>query len=148
MVDKKLLSNALLEALDRLYKEDGDLIKYKTFETCIMHRFALYLEPFVKSLGQQYSCDIEYNRNYDGPKRIFNTGNGSRPDLIIHERKTNNNNLLVLECKTYWSQEASDVDEEKVTLFCDENGTYGFKYGILLYLGKTRKEAKMWYVSE
>lgn len=125
---------------------DGDLIKSKTYEVSIVHRLALYLEPFVQTLGKGYSCDIEYNRNYDGPKRIFKEGNGSRPDLIIHKRKTNDYNLLVLECKTSWSQISNEEDRKKVELFCDKDGEFRFKYGVLLYLGKDEKHVEIEFV--
>ena len=47
---------------------------------------------------QWADLDCEYNRNMDDPK-MLNDDRRFIPDLIIHRRRSNENNLLVIEFK-------------------------------------------------
>lgn len=79
-------------------------------------------------------------------KRLPNRQHGSYPDLILHERGTNNNNFLVIEFKTWWDSNQDD-DKNKIEDFCDPLGEYRYKYGVLILFGKRREEAivKIYY---
>lgn len=59
--------------------------------------------------------------------------------MILHERGTNNINFLVIEFKTWWDSNQMD-DMRKIEAFCDQSGEYGYKYGVIILLGKKRDE--------
>lgn len=88
------------KALNKLYKNDKYLIKMYTdkdnhvSERSIVFRFAVYLEKYRLKYFPQYDLDVEYNRNINLIKML--NSKPAMPDLIIHKRGTNENNLLVL----------------------------------------------------
>ena len=51
-------------------------------------------------------------------KRLPGWPNGCYPDLILHKRGNNENNILIIECKGWWSsEEAIQNDREKIMQF-------------------------------
>ena len=50
-----------------------------------------------KKLFSEYNLDCEYNRNGSKPKKIISLKQNVYPDLIIHQRGSNDMNLLVME---------------------------------------------------
>ncbi len=97
---KQLITNAL----SLLVENDKVLIEKKVREECINHRLACYLENLInRNLNNhfRYEVDLEYNKNYNNPKKIIDESNNPksiRPDIIIHKRDTNDN-LIVFEIK-------------------------------------------------
>ena len=92
-----------------------------------------------------YNLDSEHNRNNGLKKELPNRKNGSFPDIIVHKRGTNSDNLLVLEFKTWWN---SDIEEDiqKIKEFCDKKGTYRFYTGAVISLGRVREEVTIWHI--
>src|ERR1022692_2487198 len=85
-------------ALARLLHDDKPMILVGCHEQAICHRLAVYLEGCFPL----YSIDCEYNRSMMTDKDFDSeelTGR-MRPDTIIHERLSEENNLLALEAKT------------------------------------------------
>lgn len=84
---------------------------------------------------KHYNLDNEYNRNIDDLKRTDNYENGRYPDLIIHKRGNNKNNLLIIECK---KENNNNLEEDinKINDFMVENGKYKYKYGISIIFKK------------
>ncbi|MCW3132414.1 MAG: hypothetical protein N2V73_06840 [Candidatus Methanospirare jalkutatii] len=146
-MDKKSIKTLIEEALKELIRRDKDLIHRKVREECINHRLACYLEQFLSEYKCRikYSVDLEYNKNYNDPKRIQiddknkNT-KAIRPDIIIHERENNNNNLIAFEIKKNYTD---SYDLKKIRgLF---RSPYNYKYGCLIsYLpGKNYIKVKL-----
>ena len=86
----------LTEALSQLEREHQELLRWKVHERTLVSHLVCYLRCRFPG----YSVDMEYNledggttskRRLDG-RRVF-------PDFIVHERGTNENNLLAVECK-------------------------------------------------
>jgi len=126
-MDKKSIKTLIEEALKELIRRDKDLIHRKVREECINHRLACYLEQFLSEYkcGIEYNVDLEYNKNYNAPKRI-NT-KAIRPDITIHKRENNDNNLIVFEIKKNYTDRH---DLEKIRgLF---RSPYNYKYGCLI----------------
>ena len=88
-MDKKSIKTLIEEALKELVRRDIDLIHRKVREECINHRLACYLEQFLSEYKCKikYSVDLEYNKNYNAPKRIPIDENKNikaiRPDIIL-----------------------------------------------------------------
>lgn len=151
----KVLDNLINQALDMLYERDMHLImnravnsqgrddKHHVGERSIVFRFAHYLQNLIDDNGgfKEYNLDCEYNRNGAECKALPSFPNGTYPDVIIHKRGSNENNLLVLEFKTYWNRNTKD-DKRKLHEFTDPNGKYKFQKGISFVIGKTRADVK------
>ena len=104
------VEEAITSALELLDIDDSDLLEYDSSERSITHRLAVYLERIFVGL----KVDCEYNRRgINGlPKRVYmnkdkyhleNLGIDSAdtvlPDIVIHSRGIDSENLLVIEVK-------------------------------------------------
>ena len=130
------LRKCIYRAGEDLYLRDSYLIANENAhvaERSIVFRFGLYLEQCLRSSKRlmQYHLDCEYNRNLDDPKRIASRPNGSAPDLIVHRRGTNEDNLLIVECKGYWAEE-HQLEQDRVKLREFLTFPYFYTFGLLI----------------
>lgn len=135
--DKDLICNCPLEG-----KNAEILGKHYVGERSIVFRFAYYLQnELVKNPKYAtYNLDCEYNRNGISAKNLPSFPNGTFPDLIIHKRGRNYpTNLLVMEFKTYWNTD-TERDKLKIKEFVDKDGSYRYKYGLIVVIGETLSE--------
>jgi len=158
MKNDERLAQAILEAFSKLYIYDKHLIINKpnddnesigfhhVGERSIVFRFAFYLQEILSSnkIYSDYNLDCEYNRNGTKPKRISALGRNVYPDLIIHQRGNNDNNLLVMEFKTYWNRKQKD-DIKKIKAFISDSTEegYNYKYGIAVLINQNSINLKM-----
>lgn len=111
------------------YIPDKLELERKLHEVCINHRFAVYLENFIKQVDPSFCVDIEYNRYYKNEKVLksdYYTGI-VRPDIIIHKRSLNSldQHLLIIEAK---KDKTDEKDELKIKSFMSDP-KYRYKYG-------------------
>lgn len=140
-------------ALDKLYENDKYLIDNRPFngpdenddnhhvgERAIVFRFAYYLQELLykDDFFKNYNLDCEYNRNGYKAKSLPEFPKGTYPDVILHKRGTNDDNLLVMEFKTYWN-ENQEIDKEKIRGFTDCRGDYWFHYGVAIMIKEERE---------
>ncbi|MBV4420418.1 hypothetical protein KM800_13990 [Clostridium tyrobutyricum] len=151
--EREQLQKLLVEALEKLYSKDLYLIKMPkhnctsskntnepvynyTGEREIVFRLGIYLyEIMNKKLMSilklekdvKLNLDCEYNRNLCFSKKVNNIKR--YPDLILHNRGSNDNNILVIEAKTWWNPNTEN-DEEKLELLTSQKGEYKYKYGL------------------
>ncbi len=125
-----MINSSLIE----LINHDEDLIRRNVKEECINHKFALYLERFLEQLVEYhdlYHVDIEYNKNYIDPEKCiideYNNRISIRPDIIIHNRFSNQNNLIAFEIKKSYT---SRRDYLKIRGLM--RNPYNYSYGCLL----------------
>ena len=101
---KNVLKYLIEQSLDCLYANDKDLLERKVAERDITHRFAHYFENNIAgTIVAEYNVDCEYNRDGYGIKQV--NGNYVYPDFILHKRGCNDNNILIIEFKTWWNSE-------------------------------------------
>lgn len=149
------------EAIGELYQEDRYLIHHgigkcntsHVSEVGIVFRLGIYLNrrivDWLKS--NEYSLDIEYNRDGDNVKWIPNdtgTTENIRPDLIIHKRGTNDANILVIEFKTWWNEhlnEAVNKDRNKLKKLTKTTGHFHYKYGLFIMLTQDRDSVEYYH---
>ena len=116
------------KSISKVYELDRYLIDNEVHERTIVGRFAIYFQEELNQCGySHYNMDIEYNRNYSGKKQTNNFKDGTLPDVIVHNRGSNDYNLCIIEFKTGWG-ESNDRDLSKLKDFTNENDRY--KYGI------------------
>lgn len=133
--DIKFIKQAVEKAIEIVYENDESLIIRKANERSIVFRFGLYLYEIIKNSNfSDFDIDVEYNRNGNDIKRIPSRPNGSFPDLIIHKRGVNTDNLLVVEFKTEWSNQTQQDDVKKIRDFMNKEGKYKFRYGATILI--------------
>lgn len=137
--NKEELKEIMKIALDELYKKNKDVIDKAIHENALNHMLAIYLEKVIRDKGiweNIYSIDVEYNKNSYDPKRLV-IGKGFRPDIILHERRTNENNLLLIEAKIGHLK-----DKDKKILEESLKEPFRYKFTIGLEYRKPRKKDK------
>lgn len=163
-IDKILLEKIIKEAEKEFYVENRNLIEvnelcFKEYkgelelyknknpnqeiketnvgERANVFRFGLILNEKLKEniLFKDYDLDCEYNRSFYGPKILY--GKVTYPDLIIHKRKSNDSNLLVMEFKGWWNKSKRGIKKDKLKLFGFVNDSdYNYSYGTFIIMGK------------
>ena len=141
-----LIKNIIKKALDKLYKEDYNSLiclnhKKHVGERACVFRFGIYFNQILKRHKQfnGYNLDCEYNRNNDDPKRNKD-GELIIPDIILHKRGNNENNLVVIEFKGWWSDEKNQKDDiDKLKKMVDPYGKYKYQYGYSIILNNVEK---------
>lgn len=146
------LNDAIVKALHELYDRDRDLIHCDHFqelktvqkhlaERAIAFRFGLYFKEFCP-LNDNIIIDMEYNRHlYDQKLMKYSNGveKGMIPDLIVHERRCDDNNLLVVEFKGWWNTSKTQ-DRKKLRYLTDPDEAYRYQCGLLITFEKTDTE--------
>ena len=109
------------QSIAQLLEKDYYLLQIDANERAISHRLGIYLQL----LFTDWHVDCEYNRNLDQPKRleqyeeffdeeqqVWNIAETDPitvfPDILIHERGTGNN-LLVVEMKKTTSKVSDNI---------------------------------------
>ncbi|HEY8462421.1 MAG TPA: hypothetical protein VIM29_00055 [Bacillota bacterium] len=134
-MDLATVKQIMESSLSRLVEKDSELIDRRVKEECINHRLAIYIdENYRQFCGQRNHCnvDLEYNKNLDREKEVYD-GNGKpiriRPDILLHKRGSNDNNLIAIETKKDCFKR-HDMDKIQALLKPPFRYLYGF---IILY---------------
>lgn len=154
-MNDKLIIELLKQSVDLLYKNDSYLIEHSVHEQDISHRIAYYFENLLNNYSwykkSSFNVDVEYNKNFDDSKRVYsnccncdsarcyihqssyhidNYQSSCKPDIILHERGSNDNNILVIEIKKC-NNECKD-DFAKLSAFTCNASDYKYKIGIYI----------------
>ena len=148
------LKEIITQALDELYRKDDYLIKNgrksgnHLSERSIMFRLGIYID---KIIGEKFNVDTEYNRDGAFLKRYCNIDiNKDKevccvPDIIIHKRGNNDNNILIIEIKPWWNPN-NETDVKKLEYFTDKEHQYKYKFGLSLNIGKSEEKCSFqWF---
>ena len=138
------IKEKVIIALQCFYANDAYLIDKNVHERALTFRLGIYLQILFSS----WDVDCEYNRNYqtahnnkllsgrcDKEPRFNCKDCGDRrkctvfPDIIIHQRGTDQN-LLVIEAKCNADVQQIDNDKEKIKAYLDEP-TLRYQYGLI-----------------
>jgi hypothetical protein len=138
------LKELLNKALQRLYENDMSLIERRANERAITFRFGIYFEELVKNSSfKELNVDAEYNRNGEGTKSTDSKPHGTHPDILLHERETNNKNKLVLEFKGRWNKDKCGAcDKKKLMEFTSKNQGYRYVLGAWVLLEQDKPVVK------
>ena len=158
-MNKRELLKILRYCIEQFYSQDSYLIDdiHKVHEQAIAYRIAHYFENicylYNPSFYITHNFDVEYNKNLNDPKYIFNkcwkcqnikcscqqyeAPQGSRPDFLIHKRGTNEQNKFIVEFKTGDSKQKDiQYDVNKLKYFTCPEGEYKYLFGCFVYLKK------------
>lgn len=131
--------SALVErAIDRLIEQEPQLLDLDVTERALSHHLARYMSELVPDT---LKVDVEYNRHFGDPKRLNLPPRDALdretrattvfPDIIVHNRNTDDTNLLVLELKKPGEDRA--YDDLKLRAFRAELGYVHTAHVILGY---------------
>jgi hypothetical protein len=135
------LEEIIIPAIDSFYSEPQgrDLIQRGASERTVVANIyckanaILHEKQTINNDLENLEIDIEYNRNYEKPKRVYekckmcpNEGcfikvrslhhTVSSPDMIIHHRGFNDNNQVVIEYKKVSNRNNRERDDDKAKL--------------------------------
>ncbi len=123
------------KAICRLLENDKYLLQHDVHERSITHCLACYLKV------EFHKCDVdcEYNRDCESEdrartKKIPNNGRSKMrifPDIILHKRGTNANNLLAIEVKKTKRRDNGKNDRKKL---CELIETQKYEHALFLSL--------------
>ena len=134
-MDRSDVEERVIRAVNMLFARDADLLRREASEWSVTHRLAVYIEDEFPG----WNVDCEFNRQGPGAdKKRRDTGDGVRPDIIVHHRGHSEptHNLLVIEVKAL----ASEVDCAKVREYtAAPNGfrVFQYQFGLSLVMGGT-----------
>lgn len=142
-MQKQEIQNYLIISIKKLYQKDSYFFDKKVHERTIVWQLACYLRDCIT----EYNIDCEYNRNMDKSKYCWWWNH--TPDLIIHKRGENNdnidteNNILYCECKTRWYEtiENKESDISTIKCFMNNDDVYKYNYGLYINFWKEVKDS-------
>jgi len=141
-MDKSIVIERLVDSLNELYRNDKVLFTMEVNERTICSQLACYMKKYFV----WYKVDCEYNRNMWNPKECWRFST-PYPDILIHQRLDNDNNLVFIETKTKWSnfsKEEKKEDIDKINCFM-ENAPYEYKYWLFVIFGKDEHKCEFFY---
>lgn len=133
-------------AIKELMQRHRTLLELDVNERAISHKFA-------EILGKQfcdYDVDCEYNRHHNEVKRVkfqckSDNPKNVLPDIIIHQRNTDDNNLLVIEIKKEQNSNSQDGEHDRNKLRTFLRPPYNYEYGIFLIFSPNGKYNAEWF---
>lgn len=144
-MNQQPIETLLTSAVNQLIEEQPELLESDVSERALTHHLANYIAHRVR-LNHNYHVDVEYNRNGIDPKRLNLTPRSACddelkaitafPDIIIHRRGVNTDNLLVLEIKKPNPKPKElQYDAEKLRAFRNQ---LGYKYAAHVIMGDAK----------
>lgn len=145
-IENEKLKKLLEQSLDMFYSSDANEIlpKEGVERTCVFH-IGIYMQYLMNGYDcfRNFNLDCEYNKLGETPKKMyeFEDENGIQPDLILHQRDTDNN-LMVVEFKGYWNRENINNDVRKLEYLTskDSENKYKYQLGALVVLEKSYED--------
>ncbi len=145
--DVETVRGFIVQAISRFITSDKILldlpntpsnIDSKLHEVCISHKLAIHLENILREqflIPEGVAIDIEYNR-HGGDVKSDSARNNIRPDILIHSRGNDDQNLLVIELKkdTNLGIRNSHLNDDitRIKEMCKQNGDYRYLFGFVL----------------
>ena len=124
-------------ALDRLIQDDIQLLDLKLCERALQFKIAHYMAQ-EQIIRKPLTLDCEYNRHFGDEKklRLFDNPRATNvfPDILIHERNSDVNNIVALEIKRPGQSLARD--QEKLRAF---SAQLGYRYTGHIIIGHNRR---------
>ena len=154
------IEGKLFRALTEFRKNDVFLLENDVHEQSITHRFALYLQnefPLLK-------VDCEYNRyglfdinevsrsvKRSRPEKKGKSGAPIRPDIVVHKRGDNSNNVLVIEAKKRKKQGGIPKKDKETLSWLTEpsfedDSDRGYAFGLFMVFIGSNKLELTWFI--
>lgn len=146
------IKNKVQIAINRLFKNDPFLLINNAHERSVAHKLAEYLQQQFSVSDWQVDC--EYNLHGADIKLLddikecpecFEEKKTDRifPDIIIHQRNTDEDNLLVVEVKMGNKSNACDL--KKLELLTGEVHPYKYSLGLFIKFKEINEPNILWF---
>ncbi|MBX3297451.1 MAG: hypothetical protein KF762_17250 [Acidobacteria bacterium] len=144
--EQRYLVDLLKAAVENVYQEERFLLTFsdgdrKGLEQAFAFRTGIHLNKLLQgTVYESLDLDSEYNKNHGGVKSSERFPDGMRPDLIVHERDSNDENKLVVEFKGYWNLNSARgleevaKDKRKLEDLTNANDNYGYLVGVFVII--------------
>lgn len=127
-----------------IVKDKEKLLRVDIYEPTISHRIAVYLE----NLFPDFDVDCEYNKNSNEGKEIEDKKNRDgkkiRPDVIIHNRGSIDNIVIIEVKKSGIKSKLAKTDIEKLEKCM--NGALKYKLGV--FVGVLKRKIDICWIEE
>jgi len=141
------MEKLVADALRLLFANDGFLLEADVAERAIAARLATYMSAHFRD----HQVDVEYNRHGLVPKEVglpeSCRGGGRKrifPDVIVHQRGHDDENLLVIQIKKETNREPRECDRAVIEAMKRE---FRYRRGLLIDLpagpGATGRDTKL-----
>ncbi|EHR7861429.1 TPA: hypothetical protein NJ344_004824 [Vibrio parahaemolyticus] len=139
------VAEQVIASLRQFIDRDRYLLEVNANERSLTHRIGMYLQAQF----ERYDVDCEFNRDGHDPKELYigtedttvfdDNAMTVYPDIIVHRRGSNNDNLLVIEFKKSSSSVGSGKDMLKLRAYKTD---LHYRYALFVELGTTRMRAE------
>lgn len=139
---RETVLKAVSAALRNVATRDKVLFTLQAHELTLVHRFGVYLETHLQRELRQYGLTIDFDYDRSGRSRKLlppRSGRDDerrfRPDLIVHRRLVDKQNLLVVEWKKNAKGPVLKGLEERIRSLVvsnHEHPSYGYQVGVLV----------------
>lgn len=137
------LNEKMISAINKLYVNDIDLFSYQTSDPLICERtLSFRLGYYLQDIFRDYNVDCEYNRYFDCVKNIDE--DNVYPDIIIHKRKIDTDNLAWIEIKKESNVSNAESDKNRLKKVTSVD-RYHYKYGVFIALFKDKSKTYIEY---
>lgn len=135
-MDLNTVKQKVNNALNILKQNDAILLEINVNERTLSHKLAEYLQGEFS----EHNVDCEYNRHERETKMLYVPTDPINwndiesktvfPDIVIHNRNSDNENLLVIEIKKSSNKISPEFDIRKIQAFTKK--PYNYKFGLFL----------------
>lgn len=139
MMNIVVIKRRIQHCIDKIYENDSDLFDRNNYEVTISSKLAQYL--FIEF--KEYDVDCEYNKHIDEKKYSNELNQKIRPDIIIHTRGTDENNLVYIEIKTDHNRESRTFDYNKIKAMTKQNSEYKYSLGLFIDFNRDKENSNI-----
>ncbi len=133
-MEQNTVIELITASLQNIIIFDSVLLERRVREECVNHRLAFYMEAIYEEIARDerfYCVDLEYNKNVGrddkGIKDEYGKDINIRPDIIVHKRESNEDNLIAVEAK---HETISKHDLLKLSRLLED--PYNYKYAVAI----------------
>ena len=136
-INNKRIKNIVKNVLLKFFEKDVYFLENNMNEVSITQKLGCYFQE----LFSEYNVDTEYNRDHNNPKQIVQDGRrrNIKPDIIVHNRGSNDFNYLVIEAKKSNNRDA-ESDLDKLQAYLRTPLEYDFALFIEFQIGRNVNE--------
>ena len=136
MIKLDVIKRRIKHCIEKIYEDDSDLFDRNNYEVTISSKLAQYLFKEFK----EYDVDCEYNKHINQEKRVKELNQNIRPDILIHRRGTDEDNLVYIEIKTDHNREARTNDYDKIKTMTKQKEEYRYSLGLFIDFNRNKEK--------
>jgi hypothetical protein len=141
-VEQEQVEEIIGYAIQQLQKNDADLLEINVSERAVMFHLGRYIREKTPA---KFDVDCEYNRHFKNPKQLWYLKNeldvpqecSVFPDILIHRRNSDEDNILVMELKKI----GEDLEADKRKLKAFKVAPYSYAFAVQVVINNHKAEA-------